>query len=167
MLSRYGGMVVRQSRVASSRVRNAPVEDEAPDPVDISVGSRLRQRRTLLGMSQEKLGRAVGLTFQQIQKYERGANRIGASRLLQLSRVLAVPIAYFFEDVPAVKTRSSQQTLAVGAGLDNDPFSRRETMELVRAYYAIANPYVRKRVLDLVRALSRTTQTKALLKSKL
>ena len=166
MLSRYRGeRSLRQSRVASSRVRSAAAEDEAPDPVDISVGGRLRQRRTLLGMSQEKLGRAVGLTFQQIQKYERGANRIGASRLLQLSRVLAVPIAYFFEDVPAVKNRSPQQ--ATAAGLDNDPFSRRETMELVRAYYAISNPYVRKRVLDLVRALSRTSQTKALLKSKL
>lgn len=157
---------MRQSRVANSRVRNVAAEDEAPDPVDISVGGRLRQRRTLLGMSQEKLGRAVGLTFQQIQKYERGVNRIGASRLLQLSRVLGVPIAFFFEDVPAVKTRAPQPA-ATMTGPDNDPFSRRETMELVRAYYAITNPYVRKRVLDLVRALSRTSQTKALLKSKL
>jgi transcriptional regulator with XRE-family HTH domain len=118
-------------------------------------------------MSQEKLGRAVGLTFQQIQKYERGVNRIGASRLLQLSRVLGVPIAYFFEDVPAPKASRAAQPAAAPTTLDGDPFSRRETMELVRAYYAIANPYVRKRVLDLVRALSRSTQVKALLKSKL
>jgi transcriptional regulator with XRE-family HTH domain len=116
-------------------------------------------------MSQEKLGRAVGLTFQQIQKYERGVNRIGASRLLQLSRVLGVPIAYFFEDVPAAKPSRGPQPAP--ATLEGDPFSRRETMELVRAYYAIANPYVRKRVLDLVRALSRSPQAKALLKSKL
>jgi transcriptional regulator with XRE-family HTH domain len=147
-------------------LRSQTAESDAPDPVDISVGGRLRQRRTLLGMSQEKLGRAVGLTFQQIQKYERGVNRIGASRLLQLSRALAVPIAYFFEDVPAVKTKSSQAA-AVISGIAGDPFSRRETMELVRAYYAIANPYVRKRVLDLVRALSRSAKAQALLKSKL
>lgn len=153
--------------MANGRARGAAAEDEAPDPVDISVGGRLRQRRTLLGMSQEKLGRAVGLTFQQIQKYERGVNRIGASRLLQLSRVLAVPIAYFFEDVPAGKTRAPHQAPAAGGGFEGDPFSRRETMELVRAYYAIGNPYVRKRVLDLVRALSRTSRTKPLLKSKL
>lgn len=159
-------MVVRQSRAANGRLRSQTAEDDAPDPVDISVGGRLRQRRTLLGMSQEKLGRAVGLTFQQIQKYERGVNRIGASRLLQLSRALAVPIAYFFEDVPTVKTKASQ-VAAANSGLTGDPFSRRETMALVRAYYAIANPYVRKRVLDLVRALSRTSQVKALLKSKL
>jgi Predicted transcriptional regulators len=158
---------VRQSRVASGRVRNLTTEDEAPDPVDISVGGRLRQRRTLLGMSQEKLGRAVGLTFQQNQKYERGVNRIGASRLLQLSRVIGVPIAYFFEDVPAAKPGRASQTVASPATLDGQRFSRGETMELVRAYYAISNPFVRKRVLDLVRALSRSTQVKALLKSKL
>ncbi len=158
---------MRQSRAASGRLRSPTAADDAPDPVDISVGSRLRQRRTLLGMSQEKLGRAVGLTFQQIQKYERGVNRIGASRLLQLSRALAVPIAYFFEDVPAVKTKAAQAATAVNSGVTGDPFSRRETMDLVRAYYAISNPYVRKRVLDLVRALSRTSQVKALLKSKL
>lgn len=158
---------MRQSRVANGRVRTPAAEDEAPDPVDISVGGRLRQRRTLLGMSQEKLGRAVGLTFQQIQKYERGVNRIGASRLLQLSRVLGVPIAYFFEDVPAPKSgRAAQQTVPA-APAEDDPFSRRETMELVRAYYAISNPYVRKRVLDLVRALSRSPTAKALLKAKL
>lgn len=158
---------MRQSRVANGRARNLTAEDDAPDPVDISVGGRLRQRRTLLGMSQEKLGRAVGLTFQQIQKYERGVNRIGASRLLQLSRVLGVPIAYFFEDVPAPKSgRAAQQTVAV-ASAEADPFSRRETMELVRAYYAISNPFVRKRVLDLVRALSRAPTAKALLKAKL
>ncbi|MBL4614923.1 MAG: helix-turn-helix transcriptional regulator, partial [Magnetovibrio sp.] len=71
-----------------------------PRPVDVHVGARLRQRRTLLGMSQEKLGEAVGLTFQQIQKYERGANRIGASRLYQLSNVLDVSVSYFFEEMP-------------------------------------------------------------------
>ena len=70
-------------------------------PVDVHVGTRMRQRRTLLGMSQEKLGKAVGLTFQQIQKYERGANRMGSSRLYEFARVLDVPISYFFDEMPA------------------------------------------------------------------
>src|ERR1700759_1086976 len=70
-----------------------------PNPVDVHVGSRVRLRRTLLGMSQEKLGEAIGLTFQQVQKYERGANRIGASRLFDLSRVLDVPVSFFFDDM--------------------------------------------------------------------
>ena len=71
-----------------------------PNPVDIHVGARVRLRRTLLGMSQEKLGEAIGLTFQQVQKYERGANRVGASRLYDLSRVLEVPVSFFFDDMP-------------------------------------------------------------------
>ena len=73
-----------------------------PNPVDVHVGNRMRQRRTLLGMSQEKLGEALGLTFQQVQKYERGMNRVSASRLFDLSRVLDVPIAYFFEEMPSL-----------------------------------------------------------------
>src|SRR3989339_270854 len=77
-----------------------------PRPVDVHVGQRLRQRRTLLGMSQEKLGEAVNLTFQQIQKYERGANRIGASRLFQLGQVLDVSVSYFFEDMPGEVTKT-------------------------------------------------------------
>jgi transcriptional regulator with XRE-family HTH domain len=144
--------------------------------VDIHVGRRLRQRRALLGLSQDKLGRAVGLTFQQIQKYERGSNRIGASRLLQLSRALAVPIAYFFEDAPGQtdkaprasrgktdgKIKAGPKGLAKDVAAEEaaarDPFSRRETLELVRAYYAISNPYVRKRILDLVRALAKPAE---------
>src|SRR5204863_6191523 len=79
----------------------APVEREGrPSPIDVHVGSRIRLRRTLLGMSQERLGEALGLTFQQVQKYERGVNRVGASRLFDLSRVLDVPISFFFDDMP-------------------------------------------------------------------
>ena len=74
-----------------------------PDPIDVHVGSRLRMRRNMLGMSQEKLGEAVGLTFQQIQKYERGANRVGASRLYQFARVLDVPVSFFYDDVDPVR----------------------------------------------------------------
>ncbi len=164
--------MVRVPRAGAAQVAGARRGDDVADPVDIHVGRRLRQRRALLGLSQDKLGRAVGLTFQQIQKYERGANRIGASRLLQLSRALAVPIAYFFEDAPGQPARAGRKTdgkpkaAAKGALADvaaqeaagRDPFSRRETLELVRAYYAIANPFVRKRVLDLVRALGKPVE---------
>jgi len=131
-----------------------------PRPVDVHVGARLRQRRTLLGMSQEKLGEAVGLTFQQIQKYERGANRIGASRLYQLSNVLDVSVSYFFEEMPGEvqKTRGDYATSnrmddieAVQAG---DPMARRETLELVRSYYKIDDPKVRKRVFELTKSIA-------------
>lgn len=128
-----------------------------PDPADIHVGSRLKIRRTLLGMSQEKLGEAVGLTFQQIQKYERGANRIGASRLYQFAQILNVPVAYFFEDMP---DRAADEDKAVGlahppqeAYEGENQMDRRETLELIRAYYRILDPAVRKRILEVVRAL--------------
>src|SRR5262245_39091705 len=86
-----------------------------PNPVDVHVGSRVRLRRTLLGMSQEKLGEAIGLTFQQVQKYERGANRIGASRLWDLSRVLDVPVAYFFDEMsPSTSARSPSRLKGLG-----------------------------------------------------
>jgi transcriptional regulator with XRE-family HTH domain len=129
-----------------------------PNPVDVHVGSRVRLRRTLLGMSQEKLGQAVNLTFQQIQKYERGANRVGASRLYQLSRILDVPVSYFFEDMP--DTVASLQHLADLTEPEPDdqkadPLSRRETLELVRAYYKITNPRVRKRLFELTKSIAR------------
>jgi len=125
---------------------------EHPDPVDVHVGSRVRLRRTLLGMSQEKLGTALGLTFQQIQKYERGTNRIGSSRLFQLSRVLDVPVSFFFDDMQGAA--SGRPGLAEGqASFDQDQLAKRETLELVRAYYRIGEPNVRGRVFDLVKAL--------------
>lgn len=136
-----------------------------PNPIDVHVGGRVRQRRMLLGLSQEKLGDALGLTFQQVQKYERGANRIGASRLFDLSRVLDVPVAYFFEEIPGV---SADVAVAapVGAADDveaemggeggdgSDPMMRRETLELVRAYYRIRDLTVRRRVFELAKALA-------------
>ncbi len=130
-----------------------------PNPVDIHVGGRVRMRRTLLGLSQEKLGDAVGLTFQQIQKYERGANRIGASRLFQLSRILDVQISFFFDDLPAaLKTTQGQITWGLRErdqkALEPDPLARRETLELVRAYYRISSPRVRKRLFELTKSLA-------------
>ncbi len=128
-----------------------------PNPVDVHVGARVRLRRTLLGMSQEKLGEAIGLTFQQVQKYERGANRIGSSRLFDLSRVLDVPVGYFFDDMPAAIAASSPaQSRGMAeepARYQLDPMAKRETLELVRGYYKIADPHIRKRLFELTKAL--------------
>lgn len=131
-----------------------------PNPIDIHVGGRVRLRRTLLGMSQEKLGEMIGLTFQQVQKYEWGTNRIGASRLYDLSRVLDVPIDFFYDDMPL---ETSGQSPRLRAGLAEatpeihakaDPMSRRETLELIRAYYKIKDPTVRQGIFDLCRAMA-------------
>ena len=130
------------------------------DPVDVHVGSRVRLRRTLLGLSQVKLGEAVGLTFQQIQKYERGANRIGASRMYDLSHVLDVPVAFFFEDMPdEIKKRDDTPSDSLGVHTleeaDKDPLTRRETLELVRAYYKVGNAADRKLVFELIKSLAK------------
>src|SRR6202167_6011622 len=103
-------------------------KSETPTPVDVQVGSRVRLRRNMLGLSQEKLGEAIGLTFQQVQKYERGANRIGASRLLELSRILDVPVQFFYDDqdpvrAPAIAGFAESEQ----ATFDSDPLRRRET----------------------------------------
>lgn len=132
-------------------------EAEGPNPIDVHVGSRVRLRRTLLGMSQEKLGEAIGLTFQQVQKYERGSNRIGASRLYDLSRVLDVPVSFFFEDMADDVAASSPAQIKAGNVISSffspDPMARRETLELVRAYYRIDDSSVRKRLFEMVKAL--------------
>ncbi len=130
-----------------------------PNPVDIHVGSRVRLRRTLLGLSQEKLGEAIGLTFQQIQKYERGANRVGASRLYALSHVLDVPVAFFFDDMsPEISGKGGKPVPGL-TERNQEAFSadlpaKRGTLELVRAYYRIKNPNVRKRLFDLVKSIA-------------
>lgn len=124
-----------------------------PHPVDVHVGGRVRMRRMLLGMSQDKLGDALGLTFQQIQKYEKGVNRIGASRIFELARVLDVPIQYFYEDFGGKSAR------AMGfAESASDSFMELlhspEGVQLCRHFSEIQDPKVRKRVLDLVKTLS-------------
>lgn len=137
-------------------------KESRPSPIDIHVGSRIRLRRTLLGMSQERLGEALGLTFQQVQKYERGLNRVGASRLFDLSRVLDVPISFFFDDMPDTLStayggpphgRRVAGFAETQEGFSDDSVSRRETLELVRAYYRILDPSVRKRVFDLIKSM--------------
>src|SRR5438128_8974347 len=130
---------------------------DKPNPIDTHVGSRVRLRRNMLGLSQEKLGEAIGLTFQQVQKYERGANRIGASRLHDLSRVLDVPVSFFFDDTDPVKAPAIPAGFAEPAAevFDVDPLRRRETIELVRAYYRIDDSALRRRLFELARAAGR------------
>ena len=132
--------------------RRKTIAEDGPDPVDVHVGMRLRQRRTLLGMSQEKLAKAFGVSFQQVQKYERGANRISASRLHLLTRTLDVPVSYFFEGLP----NDLAHAAAVEESEEPDQMTSRETLELVRAYYRIGDSSVRKRLVDLARALGRS-----------
>lgn len=131
-----------------------------PNPVDVHVGNRVRLRRTLLGMSQEKLGESLGLTFQQVQKYERGANRIGASRLWDLSRVLDCPVAFFFEEMDQATASASPRNLSVETPdlepRDGDQMTKRETLELVRAYYKIKDYHVRRRIYELAKSLATT-----------
>jgi transcriptional regulator with XRE-family HTH domain len=133
---------------------------KVPNPIDRHVGSRVRMRRVILGMSQEKLGEALGLTFQQIQKYEKGANRIGASRLQQISRTLDVPPAFFFEGAPSFETASSAgpEILAVaedpGSSYVADFLSTSEGLHLNMAFARIADPKIRRRIVDLVLALA-------------
>jgi len=127
-----------------------------PNPVDAHVGSRVRLRRMLLGMSQERLGESMGLTFQQVQKYEKGVNRIGASRLFQIAKILDVPVQFFFEEAPQTGEAGPVRGMAEP---DSEAFileflNSREGLELNRAFVKIADPKVRKSVVDLVRALS-------------
>jgi transcriptional regulator with XRE-family HTH domain len=123
----------------------------------------MRLRRTLLGLSQEKLGEMIGLTFQQVQKYERGANRVSCSRLFDLSRSLDVPVSYFFDDMSDDVSNLSpvqmvrEPPVEEPAALAADPRLRRETLELVRNYYSISDPDVRRRIYDLAKALSNRT----------
>src|SRR5260221_11864963 len=109
---------MRKPRKSSGRMASKGF----PNPIDVHVGQRIRQRRTLLGMSQEKLAEAIGLTFQQVQKYERGANRVGSSRLLDLARELEVPIAYFFEDMEASATNRSPRRLMAASRTRMQPY---------------------------------------------
>lgn len=127
-----------------------------PNPVDAHVGSRVRLRRMLLGMSQERLGDSMGLTFQQVQKYEKGVNRIGASRLFQISKILDVPVQFFFEEAPNLGNGKQVKGMAEP---ESEAFileflNSREGLELNRAFVKIRDAKVRKSIVDLVRALS-------------
>ncbi|MBB3976277.1 transcriptional regulator with XRE-family HTH domain [Rhizobium azooxidifex] len=126
-----------------------------PNPIDIHVGSRIRLRRTMLGMSQEKLGENLGITFQQIQKYEKGTNRVGASRLQNISSILNVPVSFFFEDAPGDNT-GNQPGMAEASSSNYvvDFLSSSEGLQLNRSFVKISDPKVRRKLVDLVKALA-------------
>jgi transcriptional regulator with XRE-family HTH domain len=127
---------------------------KSPNPIDIHVGGRVRMRRMLVGMSQEKLGDSLGLTFQQVQKYEKGANRIGASRLYQIARVLGVPIEFFYDGVAAEGHAAAEGFAEAESGhFEIDMLSTSEGIQLNSAFFSIRDPKVRKRVLELIKAL--------------
>jgi transcriptional regulator with XRE-family HTH domain len=122
-----------------------------PDPVDVHVGSRIRVRRLLIGMNQETLAKALGLTFQQVQKYEGGANRVSASRLSQIADVLGVPIAYFFSDIDMTGGGPGQNELET-----RERMQRPDVIELIRSYYAIGDAGIRQQFLDMVKAVAQS-----------
>ena len=125
---------------------------EGPDPIDMHVGSRLQQYRTLMGISQTQLAAAVGVKYQQLQKYESGVSRISAGRLNQFSHVLEVPVSCFFKGLPSGPKLSKTVT----TDLSPDVFTRRETLELVRAYRQIDDPGVRKLLIELIKRITKT-----------
>ena len=131
-----------------------------PNPIDVHVGSRVRLRRTLLGMSQTALAEAVGLTFQQVQKYERGVNRVSSSRLVDLANALNVTISYFFDEMSAgVSAQSPSELMRKNRrpdiDLEKDPLAKRETLEFVRAYYKIQDLRVRKQLFELTKSVAK------------
>jgi transcriptional regulator with XRE-family HTH domain len=135
-----------------------------PHPVDIYVGKRLRMRRTMLGMSQESLGRSIGVTFQQIQKYERGVNRMGSSRLFDFARILNVPVAFFFEGYEESQNETTHASAAsaslnslndsADSDFEHERLTSRETLELMRAYHRISDTKTRKRIAELIKTMA-------------
>ena len=130
-----------------------------PNPIDIHVGGRVRLRRMMLGMSQEKLGEQLGITFQQIQKYEKGTNRIGASRLQHISTVLSVPVSFFFEDAPPTPTLAGGMAEAPSSDYVVDFLSSSEGLQLNKAFVRIKDSKIRRRLVDLVVTLAAPEET--------
>lgn len=122
-----------------------------PHKVDVHVGKQLRMRRVMLGLSQETIGKAIGVTFQQVQKYERGVNRMGASRLYDFAKYLTIPVSYFFEGLEGMPATGVAEE---PAPFEHDKMASRETLEMMRAYYRISDPNVRKRLFDMIKALA-------------
>lgn len=143
-------------------VRERPARTK-PDPIDAHVGNRLSIRRKLLGLSQQKLAEALGITFQQVQKYEKASNRISASRLYRLADVLGVPVSFFFDDMDVSQTRDQPwaSRSAVDSGMDPRFASRRDTLELIRAYYAIEDDKLRKEIVSLMRRIADSMQSES------
>ncbi len=130
---------------------------KAPNPIDKHVGSRVRMRRMMLSMSQEKLGDALGLTFQQVQKYEKGTNRIGASRLQQIAHILQVPVSFFFEGaptVPGVASASGGMNEAPSPAYVSDFLATSDGLSLTKSFMRIKNSKLRRRIVDLVEQIA-------------
>lgn len=127
---------------------------KSPNPIDVHVGSRVRLRRMMLGMSQEKLGEHLGITFQQIQKYEKGTNRIGASRMQAIARVLSAPVAFFFEDAPGQAPVDGEQSFDGATSPIVEFLSSSEGLSLNRAFVRIDDPKQRRKVVELVKAMA-------------
>lgn len=131
------------------------VTKKSSNPIDKHVGSRVRMRRVLIGMSQERLGEALGLTFQQVQKYEKGINRIGASRLQQISSILGMPVEFFFEGAPTIELRPLEGFSEAGdTNYVADFLASNEGVQLNRAFLRIRDARLRRRVVDLVTAIA-------------
>ena len=149
--------MARRQRKSSGRMASKGY----PNPIDVHVGGRIRLRRTLLGISQQSLAEAIGLTFQQVQKYESGANRVSSSRLVDIANVLDVQVSYFFEEMSSDVQNQTPAMLLNARVLpavdhEKNPMARRETLELARAYYRIPDAAVRKRLGELVKAVAKT-----------
>jgi len=129
---------------------------KAPNPIDKHVGSRVRMRRMMLSMSQEKLGNALGLTFQQVQKYEKGTNRIGASRLQQISHILQVPVSFFFEGAPSGGTSSRAEGFgeAPSPAYVSEFLATSDGLALTKAFMRISDSKLRRRIVDLVEQIA-------------
>jgi transcriptional regulator with XRE-family HTH domain len=132
---------------------------KAPNPVDKYVGSRIRMRRIMLGMSQEKLGESLGLTFQQIQKYEKGTNRVGASRLQQISEILQVPVSFLFEGGPGGAVNANGLNEAPSPAYVSDFLATSEGLALTRAFTRIADSKLRRSIVDLVEQIAAREQS--------
>lgn len=130
------------------------MSSKVPNPVDKHVGSRIRMRRIMLGMSQEKLGEALGLTFQQIQKYEKGTNRVGASRLSQIADILQVPVSFLFEGAPVAAGQTEGFSEAPSTGYISDFLATSEGLALTRAFTRIADAKLRRSIVDLVEQIA-------------
>jgi transcriptional regulator with XRE-family HTH domain len=127
---------------------------KTPNPIDVHVGSRIRLRRAMVGMSQEKLGESLGITFQQVQKYEKGTNRVGASRLQNIAAVLNVPVSFFFEDAPTGSSEAATGMAESASSYVVDFLSSSEGLQLNRAFVKVSDPKVRRKIIDLVRSLA-------------
>ena len=132
------------------------IAKKAPNPIDKHVGSRVRMRRMMMSMSQEKLGDALGLTFQQVQKYEKGTNRIGASRLQQISHILQVPVSFFFEGAPSMLPagRHEATTDAPSPAYVSDFLATSDGLALTKAFTRISDAKLRRRIVDLVEQIA-------------